>query len=279
MLGWTPFSYPFNLTQQPACTIPCGFTSDGLPIGLQLVGPMFGDALVLRAARAYETTRPIPKPNLAPLADGARRAEPTRRRSAVDVDDGPSLQLAVEQRARGVDRLRQADLARHLVEPRADDVAGDQLPGAGPGRVVDVDAVDAVERDAAQDERHHRRREVAALGQAAGGDGAVPAGRGADVGERVAADRIDRAGPALALQGLAGRGELGTIDHLDRAQVLEVLLFLRPAGRCGHGVAEPGEQRRRDRADAARRAGDQDRPARRRRVPCRCSAITHSAAV
>jgi len=68
MLGWTPFSYPFNLTQQPACTIPCGFTSDGLPIGLQLVGPMFGDALVLRAARAYETTRPIPKPNLSALA-------------------------------------------------------------------------------------------------------------------------------------------------------------------------------------------------------------------
>jgi Asp-tRNA(Asn)/Glu-tRNA(Gln) amidotransferase A subunit family amidase len=59
MLGWTPFSYPFNLTQQPACTLPCGFTGDGLPIRLQLVGPMFDDALVLRAARAYETTRPI----------------------------------------------------------------------------------------------------------------------------------------------------------------------------------------------------------------------------
>jgi len=59
LLGWTPFSYPFNLTQQPACTIPCGLTSDGLPIGLQLVGPMFADALVLRAARAYETLRPI----------------------------------------------------------------------------------------------------------------------------------------------------------------------------------------------------------------------------
>jgi aspartyl-tRNA(Asn)/glutamyl-tRNA(Gln) amidotransferase subunit A len=71
LLGWTPFSYPFNLTQQPACTIPCGFTSEGLPIGLQLVGPMFGDALVLRAARAYESTRPIPKPNLEPL-DKAR---------------------------------------------------------------------------------------------------------------------------------------------------------------------------------------------------------------
>jgi aspartyl-tRNA(Asn)/glutamyl-tRNA(Gln) amidotransferase subunit A len=67
MLGWTPFSYPFNLTQQPACTIPCGLTKDGLPIGLQLVGPMFGDALVLRAARAYENVRPIPRPNVAAL--------------------------------------------------------------------------------------------------------------------------------------------------------------------------------------------------------------------
>jgi aspartyl-tRNA(Asn)/glutamyl-tRNA(Gln) amidotransferase subunit A len=64
MLGWTPFSYPFNLSQQPAATIPCGLTGDGLPIGLQLVGPMFGDALVLRAARAYESLRPIPRPSL-----------------------------------------------------------------------------------------------------------------------------------------------------------------------------------------------------------------------
>ena len=62
MLGWTPFSYPFNLTQQPACTIPCGLSSGGLPIGLQLVGPMFGDAQVLRAARAYEQLRPIARP-------------------------------------------------------------------------------------------------------------------------------------------------------------------------------------------------------------------------
>ena len=62
MLGWTPFSYPFNLTQQPACTVPCGLTSDGLPIGLQLVGPMFEDALVLRAARAYEQRHPLPRP-------------------------------------------------------------------------------------------------------------------------------------------------------------------------------------------------------------------------
>jgi aspartyl-tRNA(Asn)/glutamyl-tRNA(Gln) amidotransferase subunit A len=64
MLGWTPFSYPFNLTQQPACTIPCGLTQAGLPIGLQFVGPMFGDALVLRAARAYERLHPIARPVL-----------------------------------------------------------------------------------------------------------------------------------------------------------------------------------------------------------------------
>ena len=62
MLGWTPFSYPFNLTQQPASTIPCGLTQDGLPMGLQFVGPMFGDALVLRASKAYENTRAIARP-------------------------------------------------------------------------------------------------------------------------------------------------------------------------------------------------------------------------
>jgi aspartyl-tRNA(Asn)/glutamyl-tRNA(Gln) amidotransferase subunit A len=63
-LGWTPFSYPFNLTQQPAAVIPCGLSASGLPLAVQVVGPMFGDALVLRAARAYESTRewklPVP---------------------------------------------------------------------------------------------------------------------------------------------------------------------------------------------------------------------------
>ena len=41
-------------TGQPAISLPCGFTSDNLPVGLQLIGPLFGDALVLRAAHAYE---------------------------------------------------------------------------------------------------------------------------------------------------------------------------------------------------------------------------------
>lgn len=59
---WTPFSYPFNLTQQPAASMPCGFSGDGLPVGVQVVGPMHGDGLVLRACRAYESNHPIPFP-------------------------------------------------------------------------------------------------------------------------------------------------------------------------------------------------------------------------
>ena len=52
--SWTPFTYPFNLTQQPAASVPCRDTAAGLPVGLQLVGARFADALVLRAAHAYE---------------------------------------------------------------------------------------------------------------------------------------------------------------------------------------------------------------------------------
>ncbi|MEU5687464.1 amidase [Streptomyces venezuelae] len=54
--GWTPFTYPFNLTQQPAATIPCGADDDGLPIGVQVVAARHADAVVLRAAQAlYES--------------------------------------------------------------------------------------------------------------------------------------------------------------------------------------------------------------------------------
>ena len=59
---WAPFSHPFNLTQQPAASVPCGFTKAGLPIGLQIVGPAHADALVLQAARAYESAHPFVMP-------------------------------------------------------------------------------------------------------------------------------------------------------------------------------------------------------------------------
>jgi aspartyl-tRNA(Asn)/glutamyl-tRNA(Gln) amidotransferase subunit A len=57
-LGWTPFTFPFNLTGQPACTVPCGRTSEGLPVGLQIVGRRNDDASVLRAAAAFEEAAP-----------------------------------------------------------------------------------------------------------------------------------------------------------------------------------------------------------------------------
>jgi aspartyl-tRNA(Asn)/glutamyl-tRNA(Gln) amidotransferase subunit A len=61
-VDWSPFSYPFNMTRQPAASIPCGLTSNGLPIGLQIVGPLHADARVLRAARAFEATQPVRRP-------------------------------------------------------------------------------------------------------------------------------------------------------------------------------------------------------------------------
>ncbi len=57
-LGWTAFTYPFNLTGQPAATVPAGFTRNGLPVGLQIVGRMHDDSTVLRAAKAFESARP-----------------------------------------------------------------------------------------------------------------------------------------------------------------------------------------------------------------------------
>lgn len=58
-MSWTPFSYPFNLTQQPAASVPCGFTEAGLPVGLQIVSGKYQDALVLRAAHAYQEAHPL----------------------------------------------------------------------------------------------------------------------------------------------------------------------------------------------------------------------------
>jgi len=57
-LNYLAFTYPFNLTGQPAGSVPCGWTEDGLPVGLQIVGRRFEDATVLRAAAAFEEARP-----------------------------------------------------------------------------------------------------------------------------------------------------------------------------------------------------------------------------
>lgn len=59
---WCPFTPPFNVTQQPAGTVPCGLDGDGLPIGLQIVGARRNDALVLKAMRAFESLAPFARP-------------------------------------------------------------------------------------------------------------------------------------------------------------------------------------------------------------------------
>jgi aspartyl-tRNA(Asn)/glutamyl-tRNA(Gln) amidotransferase subunit A len=65
-----PFTFPMNLTGQPAATVPAGWTKEGLPVGLQIVGRHLDDALVLRASAAFEAARPW-KHRWPELGDGA----------------------------------------------------------------------------------------------------------------------------------------------------------------------------------------------------------------
>jgi len=56
--GYYPFTFPFNLTGHPAAAVPCGFTTDGLPVSLQIVGHNYAEGQVLKAAAAFEAARP-----------------------------------------------------------------------------------------------------------------------------------------------------------------------------------------------------------------------------
>lgn len=60
---WTPFTFPFNMTQQPAASVPCGFGADGLPVGLHVVAAKWRDDLVMRVASAFEAACPQPFPS------------------------------------------------------------------------------------------------------------------------------------------------------------------------------------------------------------------------
>ena len=57
-MQWTAFTFPFNLTGHPAASVPAGWTADGLPIGLQIVGRRWRDDVVLRACAAFEAVQP-----------------------------------------------------------------------------------------------------------------------------------------------------------------------------------------------------------------------------
>ena len=57
-VSWAEFSYPFNMSWNPAASVPCGFTAEGLPVGLQIVGKRFDDLGVLQASAAFEAIQP-----------------------------------------------------------------------------------------------------------------------------------------------------------------------------------------------------------------------------
>jgi Asp-tRNA(Asn)/Glu-tRNA(Gln) amidotransferase A subunit family amidase len=57
-LDWLPFTYPYNCTGQPAISLPLGMTSDGLPIGVQLVGPPRGEQVILDLALQLQEAMP-----------------------------------------------------------------------------------------------------------------------------------------------------------------------------------------------------------------------------
>lgn len=63
-IDWTPFTYPINMTRNPAASVPVGLSAEGLPIGMQLVGRHYDDRLVLRVVRTVERLRPIGAPQL-----------------------------------------------------------------------------------------------------------------------------------------------------------------------------------------------------------------------
>jgi len=84
--SWTSLLIPFNLTRQPAASVPCGFTATGLPVGLQIVGPPGADLPVLQAARAFERARPWARHRPDPAAWSGASPRRTERPQQMTTD-------------------------------------------------------------------------------------------------------------------------------------------------------------------------------------------------
>ena len=85
---WCHFSYPSNLSGQPAMSVPMGSAEHDLPVGLQIIGPRLGDQRVLRAAAAWERIAPWERPRVEPPADA-----PVVAGSHIHGEDGPRVVL------------------------------------------------------------------------------------------------------------------------------------------------------------------------------------------
>jgi Asp-tRNA(Asn)/Glu-tRNA(Gln) amidotransferase A subunit family amidase len=75
-LAYIPFTYPFNISGQPALSLPMGWSSSGLPIGVQFVGQPYGEALII--ALAAEVERAAPWAAKYPAHPLERSGSPTR---------------------------------------------------------------------------------------------------------------------------------------------------------------------------------------------------------
>jgi Asp-tRNA(Asn)/Glu-tRNA(Gln) amidotransferase A subunit family amidase len=91
---------PFNITGQPAASIPCGITSSGLPVGIQVAARRYDEAMVLRIGLAIEerVTRPFPRPTISSNARGSYTGSSGKARAGREVP-GPALPASSERRS------------------------------------------------------------------------------------------------------------------------------------------------------------------------------------
>jgi hypothetical protein len=175
-----------------------------------------------------------------------------------DAHHHPAAHLPGHQGVGLVDRAAQGDFLDQGFQLGRIEVTGQAVPGALAPRERRHHRIDAGQRHAAQDERHHRGGQIGALGQPAGGHHAAVAGLRQSIGQGVRAHRIDHAGPAFLLEGLAGGGQLGPVDDGGGAQGLQPVGLGGLAGGRDHGVAQAAQQRHGDAADPAGGAGHQN---------------------
>ena len=150
---------------------------------------------------------------------------PNLRQSAVHIDDDASAHLAGDESRPRPDRAAERPTSAPIdIQQSRIEVAGQPVPRGHARRASGTSRCRCPSRlNAAQDERHDRGGKVPALGEAAGGDRAAVLGLRAGVGQRVAADRVDHAGPAFLLQGLARLGQLGAVDEVAGAERREIV--------------------------------------------------------
>ena len=154
-----------------------------------------------------------------------------------------------------------ANFSRHHGQFLAVQIGFQAFPGFPPSLNGTHHGVDAVKTHTPQNERGNRSRQVHTTGKAARGYRSAIARHRQQVAKRVGTHGIDRASPALLRQRLGRSCKLLAVDDFGRTQPLQVIGLLRPARDRMNHKAALGENRDRNRTDAAGRACHRDRPA------------------